>query len=372
MGDQTGIEWTDATWNPVVGCSLETPGCTNCYAMKMAGRLEAMAVAEEAKTGDPGPMQHYMGTTQMTKAGAVWTGVVNVAPDSIFLKPLRWTRPRKIFVNSMSDLFHPAVLNETRDRAFAVMALTPRHIFQLLTKRADIQRAYLSDRTLPVRIIALVQEFYEDGIIDRKTFERFAMPWPLPNVWAGVSVEDQTRAELRLVDLGNTPAAVRWVSAEPLIGELDFRNVKVSDWIWLDALTGYWTGQFSEGQPIQLPASLEPIDWIVAGGESGPGSRPMHPLWPRSIRDQTSLTGTSFLFKQHGNWIEVSEEKHHADYSAACRNEGPWPFDKVMQRDGLILPGDAMFIGDRRYVRDVGKKKAGRLLDGRTHDGYPG
>lgn len=342
MGDNTGIEWTDATWNPVVGCSIATPGYTNCYAMKMAGRLEAMAVAEEVKTGDPGSMRHYMGTTQMTKAGSVWTGQVNVAPDSIFLKPLSWTRPRRIFVNSMSDLFHPTVPQAVQDRAFAVMALAQRHVFQLLTKRSDIQRAYLSDPETPGRIAAQVAQLQKPGTV-------VSVDWPLPNVWAGVSVEDQTRAELRLVDLGNTPAAIRWVSAEPLSGEVDFRNVRVENGLWLDALTGFWR---TSNLTRRLPQILEPIDWIVAGGESGPGARPMPERAAAAIRDQTSLTGTAFLFKQWGDWFPTSQ----ADYLV-----------------GMQLPNTAAYIkGDHPFfaVR-IGKHKAGRLLDGRTHDGYP-
>ncbi len=137
----TGIAWTDETLNPVVGCSVTSPGCTNCYAMRMAARLEAMGV------------EHYRGLTKPSKAGAVWTGKVALAPDSVLLKPLRWKRPRKIFVNSMGDLFHPDVPDAWIDQVFAVAALTPRHTYQILTKQAARMRAYLTDPGVAKRII---------------------------------------------------------------------------------------------------------------------------------------------------------------------------------------------------------------------------
>ena len=134
MADKSKIEWTEATWNPIVGCSVVSPGCTNCYAMKMAARIEAMAIGQTTKNGSPGlAPTHYAGTTQSSKAGPVWTGKVALAPDHILTQPLRWKRPRTIFVNSMGDLFHEDVPDEWIDRVFAIIALCPQHTFQVLT-----------------------------------------------------------------------------------------------------------------------------------------------------------------------------------------------------------------------------------------------
>ena len=141
MADNTGIEWTDATWNPVVGCSIVSPGCTNCYAMQMAARIEKMQ-----------PESHYAGTTKRVNGNAVWTGKVALAPDHILTAPLRWKKPRRIFVNPMGDLFHESIPDAWIDRVFAVMALAPQHRFQLLTKRAKRMREYCSDPATPFRV----------------------------------------------------------------------------------------------------------------------------------------------------------------------------------------------------------------------------
>jgi protein gp37 len=174
MADKTGIQWTEATWNPLAGCSVVSPGCTNCYAMREAGgRLKSSA--------------KFAGLTEPSKAGPVWTGEVRLW-ERVLDQPVRWTKPRRIFVNSMSDLFHESVPDEWIDRVFAVMALCPQHTFQVLTKRADRMRDYCSS---PYNGVAL------------------SFKWPLPNVWLGVSVEDQARADGRIPRLLDTPAAVR-------------------------------------------------------------------------------------------------------------------------------------------------------------------
>jgi len=242
MADKTPIEWTEATWNPVVGCDIVSPGCTNCYAMKMAARIEAMGTAP-----------HYAGTTKKVatrggeaagrtgkkKGKAVWTGKVTAAPDHILTQPLRWTRPRRIFVNSMSDLFHEAVPDHLIDRIFAIMALTPQHTYQVLTKRSARMRTYLSASDRPRRIydvvcdmvigdelqvLLLAPGIHDPGIAPTRLRVTLDL-WPLPNVWLGVSAEDQTRADERIPDLLATPAAIRWVSAEPLLGPIDFNDI---------------------------------------------------------------------------------------------------------------------------------------------------
>lgn len=329
MGDRTGIEWTEATWNPVVGCSLKSPGCTNCYAMGQAARIVRMT-----------PSSHYEGTVQSSKAGPVWTGVLKPAPEHITLQPLRWRRPRFVFVNSMSDLFHEAVPDDLIDRVFAVMALCPQHTFQILTKRPERMRAYLSAaRSHPVGMAALDQTMKSHAQDPRSTIGAnvklqgdiaHLSVWPLPNVWLGVSVEDQRRADERIPLLLETPAAVRWISAEPLLGPL--------------ALSSYLLGEEQHGMVGQQIGWRPPLDWVVIGGESGHEARPMLPDWARAVRDQCATAEVPFLFKQWGEWVSVSE---------------------------VAGPGAHHTFPDGSTVRRVGKKAAGRRLDGELHDAYP-
>ncbi|PTR05380.1 MULTISPECIES: phage Gp37/Gp68 family protein [unclassified Novosphingobium] len=354
----TAIEWASKVWNPVVGCSLQSPGCTNCYAMRMAWRLQAMAPKADG-TGNYG-LTHYEGTVQESRGGPVWTGKVNVAPDNVFLAPLRRKKPTDYFVNSMSDLFHPAVPFEVVDRVFAVMALSPQHIFKVLTKRSDQMRAYLGDPATPVRVaaqiivLAMRPDLPKLNILPalapraREEDPEIAV-WPLPNVWAGVSVEDQRRADERIPDLLAAPAAVRWISAEPLLGPVRLDHVKMFDHEtpeggreagWESALNGKRFDPWSDGETDGWPK----IDWVIVGGESGPSARPMHPAWARSLRDQCASAGVQFLFKQWGEYASVSEV------------EGP---------------GKHHQFPDGATVRKVGKKLAGRLLDGVEHNGMP-
>jgi len=224
---ETTIEWTDATWNPVAGCAVLTAGCTNCYAMRMAARLDAMGVSK------------YKGLTRRSGGRAVWTGKIRLDPKSLMI-PESWSRPRKVFVNSMSDLFHPDVPREFLARVWSVMKATPRHTYQILTKRPDRMSAVLSAGPFEI----------------------------LPNVWLGTSVEDG-RVLGRLDSLRCVPAAIRFVSFEPLIG-----SVAAGD------LTG--------------------IQWAIVGGESGPRSRDMDPEWVDEIEAMCRRVGTAFFFKQWG------------------------------------------------------------------------
>lgn len=346
MGDNTAIEWTDATWNPLVGCTVVSPGCTNCYAMQLSGTRLAH-------------IPRYAGLTQPSKVGPVWNGTVRLV-EEVLTQPLRWTRPRRVFVNSMSDIFHESVPDEWIDRIFAVMALAPQHTFQVLTKRAERMRRYLSmDRAQPVGLEALGQTMKSmsenrrskvgSGIILTGDDGHLKM-WPLPNVWLGVSAEDQKRADERVPLLLDTPAAMRFVSGEPVLGQIRFDRLNVGQSGVLNALTGRWSSypifQTTAGPMIGagLP-NLPALDWIIVGGESGPKARPMHPEWARSIREQCAAAGVPFLFKQ---WGEYASAKG---------------FPGTMKIDHLFDDGYQMMR--------VGKKQAGRLLDGREHNGYP-
>lgn len=288
MSDRTGISWAanadgtpGATWNPIVGCALASPGCTNCYAMRDAARIELRQAANQ-RAGRTDKVSVYAGLTQPSKAGPVWTGELRQARDDVLTKPLHWRKPRCIFVNSMGDL-HLAP-TAWRDRVYGVMALAPQHTFIVLTKRANELRTYCSDPLTPRRI--------------------GARAWPLPNVWHGVSAEDQRRAQERIPLLQLTPSAVRLVSCEPLIDAIDLTRLAApfesgaTDWggpaPTYSALTR-WIAPRSA--PID---ALPPLDWIIAGGESGDHHRPLNPDHARALRDQCAAAGVPFWFKQHG------------------------------------------------------------------------
>jgi protein gp37 len=383
MGDKSGIEWTDATWNPIVGCSVVSPGCTNCYAMKMAARLEAInragsmddegyrvRAAPGARTCD-----HYEGTTRKVNGHAVWTGKVALAPDAILIAPLRWRRPRRIFVNSMGDLFHESVPDDWIDKVFAVMALAPQHTFQVLTKRALRMREYMTHRgsveqaevqnrlawDTTISVMDLWAPDWKSEKIDGPHRSRAIAAftkWPLPNVWLGVSAEDQARADERIPDLLATPAAVRFVSAEPLLGPIDLTIdslVCTACPHCLDASPEWDTGVVECRRCDSTGKGDEwGIDWIIAGGESGPHARPMHPDWARSLRDQCAAAGVPFFFKQHGEWIGVPDLRRLPGGSG----RGCGAFDHCRYDHGA----EAVLVG---------KRAAGRLLDDREHNDMP-
>lgn len=225
MANNSHIEWTEATWNPIAGCTVISPGCTNCYAMRLAARLAVM--------GQP----KYQGTTRVSAGRAKWNGHINLDERSLSL-PKSWKAGRTIFVNSMSDLFHERIPLKFVQRVFETMEETPQHTYQVLTKRAD-RAEELSGH----------------------------LPWP-DNVWLGVSVENADY-RWRIDHLRRIPAAVRFLSLEPLLGPLD-------------------------------DLDLHRIHWVIVGGESGPGSRRMMAEWVRSIRDQCSHHRIAFHFKQWG------------------------------------------------------------------------
>ena len=350
----TGIEWTHLegtkgeTWNPVVGCSLASPGCTNCYAMDFAGlRLD--------REGGPA---HYRGTTKVVNGKRVWTGHVALAEHKL-IEPLRWTKPRTIFVNSMGDVFHEDVPDEWIDRVFAVMSLAPQHTFIVLTKRAERMRKYFAEAVGRDGSVMTATRGY--GIcIEREMHIREAMQpfaslpgadhgsavrFPLPNVWLGISCEDQTRADERVIHLLATPAAVRLVSGEPLLGGIDFTRLRIDDDTRLDALQSYTSKRLEGGHWEHFPNGNPSLDWVIVGGESGSGARPMHPGWARSIRDQCKAAKVPFFFKQHGEYVTAPSNQH-------------------LDREHIFLSRDWDFVR-------VGKKAAGRLLDGREHVEFP-
>ncbi|MEF2553212.1 phage Gp37/Gp68 family protein [Aurantimonas sp. A2-1-M11] len=348
MADHTKIEWTDATWNIITGCSVVSPGCTNCYAMRLAGtRLRNIP--------------SRVGLTRDSKAGPVWNGEIRFNEEWLD-QPLRWRRPRMIFVCAHGDLFAEGVTDAMLDKVFAVMALAPQHTFQVLTKRPERMRDYMG-RSLG-RIADTIIRFRRD----RGDADMVLVPlahitpghawWPLPNVWLGVSVEDQKRADERIPVLLDTPAAVRWISAEPLLGPVDLTSIDTGSG-WVDSLQSYIRYPMpSDGHFRNEPIDWPHLDWIVAGGESGPGARPMHPEWARSIRDQCAAAGVPFLFKQWGGWLH---ESHDAN--------GEWDWSDAEDRGILHYWRDDPEMGTTSMP--LPKKATGRLLDGVTHDAFP-
>ena len=287
MGDKTGIEWTDMTWNPVRGCSRVSEGCRHCYAEQQAARIIRMG------KGKPTP---YDGLVKTVGGEARWTGVVRMVEDRL-ADPLKWRKPRRIFANSMSDLFHEELNDEQIDRVFAVMLLAPRHTFQVLTKRAARMRAYFADPDLYERVLHAADEFRRRwprlngiGIADPATS-------PARWIWLGVSVENQAAADERIPELLATPAAVRFLSCEPLLGRVLLDNGSNS---WLTC-----TGPSKTDDEAECCESrhvngwcFRGIDWVIAGCESGPGARPCDVAWLRSLRDQCLAAGTKFFLKQ--------------------------------------------------------------------------
>lgn len=265
----SNIEWTEETLNVARGCSRESPGCLNCYAEREAYRLE--------RNPNPKTQSKYDGLTVLRGKRPGWSGEVNFDPETL-AKPFGWKKPRFVFVNSMSDLFHPKLTNEQIAAVFGMMAACDRHTFQVLTKRAVRMSEWFEwvvEQGDPREVCV---EFAAATFRDRAEPVPKSLgirgPWPLPNVWLGVSVEDRERMLERVPVLMLTPAAVRWVSAEPLLEEVSFDR-------WL-----------------KPPG--ETLDWIVCGGESGPGARPCNTEWLQKIVDEFTAAGVPCFVKQLG------------------------------------------------------------------------
>lgn len=366
------IEWTDRSdWNPVRGCTRVSPGCGGpgpnggCYAEMMAARFSK-----------PGMWGH--GFAEMSGGRPRWTGKVELIEERLLI-PLTWRDPARCFPNSTSDFFHEGLSDEDIDKIFAVAALTPHITYQIPTKRADRMRDYCNqDRRRP-RWLAAQNIGHAAGVV-----RKIDMHWPLPNVWLGVSVEDQARANERIPALLQTPAAKRFLSCEPLLGPVNLRLLELGDEIYLDAISGahhatsspmhltdVLANMQSGADPFPaLPPILPGIDWVIAGGESGPRARPAHPDWFRSLRDQCAASKVPFFFKQWGEYVAgyLTGSRHTMLLQPA---NGP--------ESGIVLgapPHSPSYV----HVWDeatglvsarVGKGKSGRTLDGREHNEFP-
>lgn len=399
MAEHSTIEWTDATWNPITGCTIVDAGCTNCYAMALAGsRLR----------NHPS----RAGLTRVTGGRSKWTGEVRLN-EQWMDQPLRWSRPRRIFVCAHGDLFHEAVPDEWIDRVFAVMVLARHHTFQVLTKRPDRAAAYMAggawQRVMDIVCDRAINEHL--GVIlsypgmkppAHLPGRRVAVnDWPLPNVWLGTSASDQASADLRIPHLLAAPAAVRFLSAEPLLGPVDLTRVGAIDSVrsafpelvqrldrhmrphiisgvqiealgsQFQATTYYQTPDHMGG--FEVGSRYYPrLDLVIVGGESGPGARPMHPDWARALRDQCVAAGVAFHFKQWGEWGRAVPKPSGTPGKYAIASAGPnngfWA-KSVIQTDSY--PRQINLFGGSTVMERVGKSRAGRLLDGRTWDQMP-
>lgn len=276
MAQKSDIEWTDATWNPLRGCSRVSEGCRFCYAERMSAR--GLPGLNSPTTGEP--------FATMARSGPRWTGRVELIESQLEV-PLRWKKPRRIFVNSMSDTFHESVPDGWIDRIFGVMALCPQHTFIVLTKRSERMRKYWSDVDLEDRLT----DIWADGRPDR---EMWSLMLPLSHVWLGVSCGDQAAADERIPQLLATPAAVRFVSAEPLLGPVD-----ISQWLRPRQEPNHdgYGGDIGVGWHTDATK----LDWVIVGGESGPGARPCRVEWVRNIVRQCREAAVSCFVKQLGS-----------------------------------------------------------------------
>ena len=336
MSGPTKIEWADSSWNPVTGCSKVSAGWAYCYAERQAKRFAGRA-------GYP----------------AEDPFAVTLHPETLD-EPLRWRRPRRILVSSMSDLFHERVPDSFIERVFAICAEATWHRFLLLTKRPERMAAFLSS-----------QHIYG--------------AWPLPNVWLGTSIEDQPTADERIPHLLRCRAARWFVSYEPALGPVDFTRIDYTKHLvefltefvrdqgrdaekeivgygpgtaWINALSGEWCDGEDYGK------EKERLDWVIAGGESGPKARPAHPDWFRSVRDQCQAAGVPFFFQQWGEWAEDGFHFAHRPHLAT----GEIRASNQPRVGELGTPG----CPKNAWMVRLGKKAAGQLLDGVEHNAYPG
>lgn len=385
MADRSAIEWTDATWNPIrarsllakggIGwhCEKVSDGCRNCYAEPM--NRDRFGTGLAYKPGNTGKVDIYL-------------------DEDVLRRPLSWRRPRRVFPGSMTDIFGDWVSDQMLDRIFATMILTPQHTYQVLTKRSARMREYVGQWFERLAHNEVSVDHPTGRANFRDLVDWHVLPTVLPNVWLGVSTEDQRSADERVPDLLATPAAIRFVSAEPLLGSIDFEpwlacprhDIDVNGQSWGcqgcdsdcpscpkgKAHYDYDEGPVDQhGMPEWITERRRTLDWIIAGGESGPNARPMHPDWARSLRDQCAAAGVAYLFKQHGEWLHEDQVR-----------DGQHPGARFFLADGSPVDEAPPFgpatgrlwhwwAPDHKASIRIGKAHAGRLLDGVEHNAMP-
>lgn len=377
---KTKIEWCarpgtqPETWNPTTGCDKVSQGCKNCYAEVMHRRLRGMY---------PEKYSHdFLGTVK--------------THEDVLTLPLTWKKPRTVFVNSMSDLFHEQVPFDFIDKVFAIMALTPQHTYQVLTKRADRMKEYMDQYEIGV-IEDLADEFISEFFLPRGLVPPLPWYWEnfgkdedgihqggkweyddpnisfLPNVWMGVSVEDQKAANERIPFLLQVPAAIRFLSCEPLLGKINLDECLRPAMDLLEAEAPGLTKAFGE---LMSAAGINYINWVIAGGESGHHARPMHPDWVRNLRDQCRTAVVPFFFKQWGQWVD--HDNYKALHEQFYFKKGHCQLYLGIKGNELELPSPHTHITDDTLVGEsaakmymVGKHHSGNLIDGRKWNQFP-
>lgn len=385
---KTGVDWAHYGWNPLIGCSRQSAGCRNCYAETMAARV---ANAGQAKLRRGGVLTAteaaYRDVVRWERGGMLpggnadkalprWSGIVRLLPDRLG-DPVETRAGGRVFADGLSDLFHPSVPYEAIAVIFGAMLAAPHHRFLVLTKHPDRAADWFSwIESQPLGPVtecswaALSAE--RDRIGDGgpiHTRGAAVQSWPPSHVWLGTSVEDQPTTARRVSHLLRCPLPVLWISAEPLLGPVNLTHLDVDGYdgaggmYQVNALTGRNTDM---GRPCE---STRRLSWVVAGGESGHGARPMHPDWPRSLRDQCAAARVPFFFKQWGEWAPAKPSD--PDLPSRAGYVGP---------DGgsRLPPGDGSYSSPRRleelgcaFMARFGKSAAGRLLDSVLHDEYP-
>ncbi len=351
---KTTIEWCarpgtiPETWNPTTGCNKKSQGCKNCYAEGMHKRLQAMRQEKYKQPFLNGAVEHH--------------------DFDLLTMPLRWKKPRTVFVNSMSDLFHENISDAFIDQVFAIMSLAVDHTIIIVTKRAERMYNYFKPGKEAI-IERWSQATYEVGDEENDGWkglyydedESYAECWisnvipqryPLPNVWLLVSAETQKDADERIPYLLQTPAAVRGLSCEPLLSDIEFKKVSIGGNDKFNPLTGERYNKVGDDLYCKSFTQLvfeKKINWVICGGESGNKARPMHPDWARSLRNQCNAAGVPFFFKQWGEYIEA---------------------DQMLEDIKVIYTMKESYIHPNLFFK-CGKKKAGRLLDGVEHNAFP-
>lgn len=303
----TRIEWTQSTWNPVTGCTPISSGCEHCYARRMALRLQG-------RCGYPPEAPPYSRAFDVT-----------LHPSRLG-QPLRWRKPREVFVCSMGDLFHQAVPFEFVAAVWGVMAATPHHRYQVLTKRPERMAEWMQwvdeviaarldnapPRKLPWKLWPsdLCVQMARRAEVPQGVLAGYSRFWPLPNVWIGTTVEDQRRADERIPHLLRCPAAGRFLSVEPLLGKVD-----------LEGLLCRYRRAEALGVRVGGRHEWPGVHGVIVGGETGPGARPMHPDWVRSLRDQCGAAGVPFFFKQ---WGGSNKKRAGRELDGRTHDELPW------------------------------------------------
>lgn len=393
------IEWTDKTWNPIVGCKKVSDGCRNCYAMYVADRQDKQMHQEK-----------YAGlVTVLNNKERNWNGEVKFVWEDLF-KPLFWKKPCKIFVNSMSDLFYEKLTVEQIACIFAVFILAPQHQYMVLTKRAKRMSEILNSKEFVDKlhyVLQYVKWWYGTEIAARKNPALKKYPWsenekilefirkyydenksfngldgpekvmsygelkgmlPLPNVFLGVSVEDQKAADERIQWLLATPAHTRFLSCEPLLGPLDLGHVKYGN-IYVDCMKKINVQCWNESQTA-CKVHTAKIDWVIVGGESGRYARPMNREWALKLRDACISNNVPFFFKQWGEWVSL-------DYLEVDAVDSTFFYENPKRDLIHVIPNKR----NPKLVHNweeplnisvkVGKKKAGRSLSGEYYNQFP-